>query len=305
MTSSEIFLAREGDRDRLRRSAEAGELVRVRRGAYTGPASLRPRDLLLLRIRALHRQLRAEHVFSHKSAAALHGLPMWTLPERVDVIQQYRAGGKSSADIARHRIPLPFDDVVTIAGVPVTNLARTVVDCALALHPMEALVIADAAVRAGLDVDEAAKLLGVRRNRRGTAAARHVISSADGGAQSVWESRTRYILLRAGVPDLVTQMPVPTRLGTFHTDLGIPGLRLAIEFDGKIKYRTGALGAEHDGADELFREKRRGDAIAEVVTMVRTTAADQPAALVDRVTRHLPPEMRASLRIDRRMPPPL
>ncbi|MBO0609070.1 hypothetical protein [Myceligenerans salitolerans] len=305
MTSSEILLAQEHDRDRLRRYARSGDMVRVRRGAYTEAVEHRPRDLVLLKVQALHRQLRAEHVFSHKAAAVLHGLPTWTLPERIDLIQRYHAGSRASHDVARHRTALPSDQVTTTAGVPVTNLARTVVDCALTLHPMEALVIADAACRANLDVGEALKILGARRNRRGTLAARHVITSADGGAQSVWESRTRYILLRAGVPELVTQMPVRTRLGTFHTDLGIPRLGVGIEFDGKVKYRTGALRIGHDGADELFREKRRGDAIAEAVTLVRTTAADRPDALVDRVVHHLPPDLRELLRVDRRMPPAL
>ncbi|WP_460708120.1 hypothetical protein [Myceligenerans halotolerans] len=284
---------------------QSGDMVRVRRGAYAGTPEVRPGELVLLKVQALHRQLRAEHVFSHKAAAALHGLPMWTLPDRIDVIQRYRAGAGSSDDVARHRIALPRDQVTLVAGIPVTNLARTVVDCALTLHPMEALIVADGACRMRLDVDEALGILGALRDRRRTRSARYVITSGDGGAQSPWESRTRYILLRAGVPEIVTQMPVRTRLGTFHTDLGIPRFRVGIEFDGKIKYRTGALGAGHDGADELFREKRRGDAIADAVRLVRVTASDKPDEIVDRVVRSLPQEVSEGLRRNSSLPPPL
>src|SRR5690606_32469962 len=155
---SEILLARDHDFSLLRRALSAGEVERLRRGAYrtvddvgvdTGPAArarLRAEQLVV----AVHRQLTAAHVISHVSAALLHGAPMWRTPRQVHVIQQYGANAGGARDIVRHRTRLVDDEVVRVAGVPVTSPERTVLDCLTTVPPLDGLVLADWALAQGM-----------------------------------------------------------------------------------------------------------------------------------------------------------
>ena len=73
--------------DELGRLVRAGELARLRRGAYvagTVPADVAAAHRLL--ISATVAGLRRPAVVSHQSAAVLHGLPLWDVPlDRVHV----------------------------------------------------------------------------------------------------------------------------------------------------------------------------------------------------------------------------
>ncbi|MCP2286063.1 Transcriptional regulator, AbiEi antitoxin, Type IV TA system [Promicromonospora umidemergens] len=233
-------------------------------------------------------------MFSHTTAALLLGCLVWTVPDRTHLYQSYRASGRAAKDIVRHRGDLPSDDVVTVEGLPVTSLARTVVDCALTLHPLEALVIADSALALGLERDELLTMLDARSGRRGIRRARLVIELADGGSQSAWETWVRYQLLRAGLPRPTTQMPVRTDRGLFHTDLGYERWALGIEFDGLVKYRPNGVRPGHDPAVEYANERARTEALRRSgVSVERATAADRSNVreMLSRFTQHLPPDV--------------
>lgn len=310
-----VLLAHEHDRNQLSLESRRGTLVRVRRGAYCeahsiqvdGPASAprEKRNRELARARALHSQLLSDHVFSHTTAALLLGCLVWTVQDRTHLYQSYRASGRAAKDIARHRGDLSPDDVVTVEGLPVTSLARTVVDCALTLHPLEALVIADSALALGLERDELLKMLDARSGRRGIRRARLVIELADGGAQSAWETWVRYELLRAGLPRPTTQMPVRTDRGLFHTDLGYERWALGIEFDGLVKYRPNGVRPGHDPAVEYVNERVRTEALRRSgVSVERATAADRSNVreMLGRFTQHLPPDVVKRARINPLLP---
>ncbi|MFE6969351.1 hypothetical protein [Isoptericola sp. NPDC057653] len=265
------------------------------------------RRLAVDHVRAVHRQLVAPHVFSHESAALLWGCALWRAPARTHVVQGYRASGRAAADVARHRTPVPADQHAEIDGMPVTSLERTVVDCALTMPPLDALVVADSALRHGLDLGEARAILAGSRARNGRRRATWVLEHADAGAQSPWETWLRYVCLRAGMPRPATQVPVPTRLGEMHCDIGWPEWGLLAEFDGRSKYRDGALGAAHDGTTELLREKRRYEAIREAghdpvrVLAVGGAGVDQ---VVQRLAARFPPDVRRTFRVNPMLPPP-
>nr|BFF17249.1 hypothetical protein GCM10025730_07700 [Promicromonospora thailandica] len=172
-----------------------------------------------------------------------------------------------------------------------TSLLRTVVDCALTLHPLEALVVVDSALRLGADRDDLLAMLQARTGRRGVRRAVRVVTLGDAGAQSAWETWVRYEMLRAGLPRPVTQMAVRTDHGIFHTDLGYPRWALGIEFDGQVKYRPDGVRPGHDPAQEYMREKARDAAIRRAgVTLEHVSAKDRrdAQALVARLGRHLP-----------------
>ncbi|WP_423463485.1 hypothetical protein ACO229_01430 [Promicromonospora sp. MS192] len=295
MNETGIILARHHDREALRRALRDERMEKIRRGAYRGkrPASAdRYRDATeraTARVLAVSSQLRGA-VVSHESAALLHGLRLWQLPERVHVVQAYRASSASALDIARHRLTLGEHERTVVGAASVTSLARTVADCCLSLHPLLALVIADHARALGADLAAARESVVGRRDPRGRRRALLVLAMADAGAESAWESWLRYLVLRAGLPRPMTQLRVPTPHGEFRADLGWEQFRLLAEFDGRVKYTQGALGPRHDAGRALFDEKRREDYLRDQRwTVVRVTASDGPATALARIGRHLPP----------------
>ncbi|GAB6940471.1 type IV toxin-antitoxin system AbiEi family antitoxin domain-containing protein [Isoptericola variabilis] len=308
----EVILSRELSRPGLSRALAAGDVERLRYGAYRVPQpEARPRaaerSRALATAVAVHRQLRAAHVLSHETAALCWGLTLWRTPTRTHVVQSYRASGHASRDIARHVAPLPAAHVMTRDGLPVTTLARTVVDCALTMHPLESLVLADSARRRGLDLDEARAVLAPLPARKGRARAAWTIEHAETGVDSAWETWLRYVCLRAGMPRPVTQAPIPTRIGVTHCDLGWPEWKVFAEFDGRVKYRDGILRDDHDGSTELLREKARYEAIREAgydPVRVLATRGRGLAEVVSRIAARFPPEVRASFRVNPLLPPP-
>ncbi|MCP2266778.1 Transcriptional regulator, AbiEi antitoxin, Type IV TA system [Promicromonospora thailandica] len=301
---SEILLARDHDYAVLRRALAARDIERLRRGAYTAvdPAAApigaaeHARRRAEQTVVAVHRQLTAHHVVSHESAALLHGAPVWEMPSRVHLIQRYGSNAGSAPDIVRHRSILADDEIVTVAGVPVTSVTRTVLDCVCTMPPLAGLVLADWALGTGVERAGLLAALADRSDRRNRRQARLVLDLADGGAQSPWETRTRYVLLRAGFPRPRTQVPVVTRLGTFHCDVGWDGWGPLIEFDGFVKYQDGVLRPGYDADAARFVEKRRDDAIrATGRALVRVTARDKASDIVRWVLRETPAHQRPRL----------
>ncbi len=284
----DVIRAAERPPDEVRRHVRSGQWERVARGVYLPtaaadePGAARARAVEHARIVGIHERLAAPHWFSHESAALVWGLPLWRLPAATHVLHQHRRGLGADPAVRWHHGCSTERDRAVLDGLPVTSLARTVVDCAAALPALHGLVVADAALRAGVDPEVLAMLLDERTGRRGVHRARAVIGAADGGAESAGESGTRYLLLRAGLPAPTTQVRVATRLGSYWGDLGWEEWRLLLEYDGRSKYRA--------DADALAREKRRHDAIVEAGWRVlRVTKEDLVRGdLVSRVHRLIP-----------------
>jgi len=93
---------------------------------------------------------------------------------------------------------------------------------------------------------------------KGIARARAVMDQADGRSESGGETRVREIFLRMGYPTLHLQYEVDTRFGRFRIDLAWPDLKLAIEFDGNMKY------FDYKPTDEvILLERKREKALME------------------------------------------
>ncbi|MCG2801988.1 MAG: endonuclease domain-containing protein [Cellulomonas sp.] len=264
----------------------SGQWERLCFGAYLPAArAASGRERALARIVAVHQRLAGPHWFSHQSAALVWGLPVWRVPESTHLRQPGRPGSTRDRTVARHTGELDGQHLAEVGALPVTDLALTAVDCARSSGPLEALVVADAALRAGARREDMAALLEPLAGRSGVARARAVVAYADGGAESAPETATRFALLLAGLPAPATQVPVTTRLGVFWADLGLPQWRLLIEYDGRVKYLE---------PDSLVREKRRHDAIVEAGwTVLRLTKEDlrDPADIARRVRGLLPPDL--------------
>lgn len=126
----------------------------------------------------------------------------------------------------------PLADITVIDGLPVTRLARTLVDCAADLPRLEAVAAADQMLRAGIDSGALADALGPvhgERLRRANA----TLLAADPRSQSPMESWTRCLIGDAGLPAPVPQLRVRTPNGRAKfLDLGWEQWRVGVEYDG-------------------------------------------------------------------------
>lgn len=277
--------------DAAEAETRSGRLVKVRRGAYTRTDLLDTRrhhraiDIAIAHAVAVAVQSTRPVVISHSSAALLWGLPLLRPPTRAHVIQRSRRGGEASRDVVRHTCRLAPADVTELAGLCVTSLVRTLVDCARTLTARGALVTLDAGLRCGAEREELTDALARAAGGRGVRRARAVIELADAGAESPGESLARATFLAIGLPPPETQLRVDTVEGPFWPDMGWRNLRLLAEYDGRVKYGS-ALGDQA----ALVREKRREDLIRdERWRVLRVTSRDvsHPATLESRVRRVL------------------
>ncbi len=264
-SANRVLLARDNGNHHLERRALRGELHRVRRGAYvrgSAPTEWRGhRDDALATIAALHRQLSSPFVLSHTSAALWWGLPLVDDPLVTHIVQRSRPSARQDPRVRRHVVALRDDEIVTVRGVHVTTLERTALDCACGCSDAEALVVVDAALRAGADRDVLSSMVAASAGRRGIVRARRTVCRADPGAESLAESLTRHHLIEGGLTPISTQIPVDTRRGRFSIDLGWPTVQVGVEFDGRLKYEGDD---RRSPAQIVFREKQRHDAIAEL-----------------------------------------
>ncbi|CAM3573259.1 hypothetical protein OCAE111667_16090 [Occultella aeris] len=284
----------------LARMIGAERLVPVRKGAFVvvdpkDPRWHRKRVLALGRCVAATRLLSRDHVFSHTSAALLHGCALWDVDPRVHLFQSGNPSPGHTRNLVRHVGAIGESERTIVNGLTVTTLERTILDCARTLHPRDALVVVDSAMgilvkpdrtdRTGTDKRTAelrARLLrlldepGMRRGRR---QGRVVIALADPYAESPGESALRWIALARGLPPPVCQSAVRTDAATYYTDmrwrftLTRPNgtqriVTIHAEFDGRIEYRGTGPEASRIVTDEKVREDRIRATRAEVVRAV-------------------------------------
>ena len=100
---------------------------------------------------------------------------------------------------------------------------------------MHAVQRLDALVNAtDVKIDEVEAVAAEHRGMRGLVRLRAVLPFVDGGAESPQETRTRLVLIDAGLPAPQTQIRVHDEYGDFvaRVDMGYKGLRVGIEYDG-------------------------------------------------------------------------
>ena len=259
-TTSDLALKGLSDRV-LTLGVRSGTLIRLRRGAFIRTRDWRqqkPWEQELLRIQAHHSNVSRISVYSHASAARLHGCSPWDGGSSVHVTMPFSpAQASSGEDVTAHGGLLEPSEIVELQAswprpVRVTSLERTVVDCARTMDLERAVVIADQALRRGANqlllqayVDSGRITRGVRRVRR-------VLEAMDARSESVGETRTRILLSRLGIRGAVLQLDVDTPLGRYRGDFGWKDHRVILEFDGRAKY------FDYAPTDEvLFNERRR------------------------------------------------
>lgn len=259
--------------DDLRRLQSRSELVRIRRGAYGRADSAelgveeRHRRLVL----ATAPQLRDGAVFSHGSAALLHGLPVWPgAVAKVHVTRSRQGGGGMKRSVVQvHGAPLQIADVMLMSGMPVTSMARTVLDLARTLPMDQAVACGDRALALGLrQADLGAGLLRMER-WPGVRSARRTVGFLDGHSESVGESVSRVRLMEEGLPAPELQQEIfgPNGQLVARVDFYWKDRQTIGEFDGKIKYGR-LLKPGQRIEDAIFDEKVREDALRDLGSQV-------------------------------------
>lgn len=165
------------------------------------------------------------------SAAALHQTK-W-IDDRLPA-ELNRAGRDKAAGIVLHSEALGDDDVVVGDGIRITTPVRTAYDLGRRKGLRIALIRLDALARAtGLNPLEVALLAEQHGGARGIVQLRRALHLMDAGSESPYETRTRLVLMEAGLPKPRTQIVV-THDGLFvaRLDMGWAAWKVAVEFDG-------------------------------------------------------------------------
>ena len=226
-------------------------------------------------------------VVSHRSAGALWRLPGFA-PIHVEISVPGRRNLKQSGVIHRPRSLSPID-VTVVDGIPVTTVARTLIDLA-AVMPADAIeeVLDDALRKHLVSISRLRWRLkeSGSRGRAGTRALQAFLDARSGTPsvpQSVFETRFLRLILDAGLPPPIVQRPV-RRHGQVVAivDFAYPDVRLAIETDGH-RY--------HSGRADFDRDRARRNALTllrwHVVHITWTDLVSRPDHVVALVRRAL------------------
>jgi hypothetical protein len=223
-------------------------------------------------------------VLSHLTAASIHGLPLPVPVQEVDVTVPRNVKRPAPPGVTVHHRRIDRSDCAVSDGLLVTSVARTVLDAALVLPKIDAVVAADAALRRrttefGELVSKARDL----RHHRHAARLADFVALLDPRSGSVPESRLRVGLIDAGLPAPVTQYEVWVDERKIATvDFAWPAYKLILEVDG-LRYHS---------ADKAFRRDRvrQNELVQAGWRVLRVTALDVERVLayvIDQVRRAL------------------
>ena len=276
----------------LHRRHKTGEILRITAGVYIETeafADLNPRDCQALVFAARLCALSVRHpsyTLSGPAIASLLGLPGTGSLEKLVIYVPSR-----SCSRLVHFPEIVIDDNIRIPSVtvrtcrpshPVPSIeylgfriatpARVLVDCARLLSDKRGFPIACAGLaracqfdrfhqEASRDREDEARrkfhqaLDDTPRNARGRGQARWIIDHADAGCESPGEALVLLALLHAGINGLATQEEVHIDGHTYFIDIALPDLKIAIEFDGRIKYGE-TVDQVHDSIEAEQRRQR-------------------------------------------------
>ncbi|MET3367569.1 UNVERIFIED_CONTAM: hypothetical protein ABIE34_000795 [Jeotgalibacillus campisalis] len=205
---------------------ETGELHRLRYGCYIRAGkwnSLGPgrqaRERILAHAHGTLTTSTGGFVYSHLSAARLHGLFVWGVDDKVHILHRARpSSDRRGKDVRGHTETFTEEDVVQVQGLRATTLERTIFDSVRMLSYPKALVIMDHGLRIGADVSAIADLAAVSSGKRGIRTLRKALDNADPRSESAGETLTRELMQRLSIRPPQPQFEVQSRLGRHRMD---------------------------------------------------------------------------------------
>jgi hypothetical protein len=285
----------------LARALDEGVLRRLKRGTYSTPLTIEAAERwVVTRTEHLDRLAtelarRPGHVASHTTAAVVHGLALTiapTSPVELTVVSGYPASRRKDG-VVLHHADSTEAEVVTIAGLRVTTMDRTVADCLRTRRLPHGVALLDDALRRGLTTRERVlTVLRAQRRWRGRPRALAAIRLADMRRESWLESFSFVTLHERGLPMLVPQVVVLDQKDDFvgRTDGFLTSDGVFGEADGMGKYFLDADpfadGYAESVAAALEQEAERHGALEELGLIgVRWTGAEihrSPDLVIDR-----------------------
>jgi len=289
------FVRQQGQSDRrLARASQAGDLARVRRGAYALAASwseLSPEKRHLLRVIATSDAARSSPVFSHESAALAWTIPiLGGVPARPQVTVPPGSGLRSNRAVARHEASLRPTEIVEVTGIQLTGLARTVTDVMATRSFLSGVAAAENVLVSGeLVRQDLVDAIDVRRPFRGSRRAEVVVQFASATSASPNESLCRVRFRELGFSQPEQQREYRGSRGQqYFVDFYWPEFDVICETDGRVKYENPAFLAGRTPQQALWDEKLREDELrAQCRGFVRLTWDDawNRSGLVTKLTR--------------------
>jgi very-short-patch-repair endonuclease len=213
-------------------------------------------------LRAWERRLPPGAVFAGTTAAWLLGAGLNPMP--VEVVVPLDSGARSRPGLTVHRATLDAEDITEAGGFPSTSLERTLCDLCARIPEVEALIAMDMAVRNGATSTTLESYATARTGRPGIRRMLELAALA-APAESPMETRLRWLLLKANLPEPEVQVDLRDAEGRFvgRADLYYPAARLVIEYDG-LNHR-----------DRLAEDNRRQNLLINAgFTLLRFTASD-------------------------------
>jgi very-short-patch-repair endonuclease len=274
---------------RMRALVRAGQLVQVRRGVYATETAIattkdNPARAHGLRAAAIRAATGGDAVASHHSAARIHGLDLLKQPPEGTVTltrpSARRARTRETAGVIFRAAGLPPEHVTGANGTAVTTVARTVVDLARTLSYLEAVVVADSALRAGTSKEELTSIVDVCQRWPGIDQARRVIAFADGLAESVLESCARVEFDSSGLEVPQLQVTIRGPGFVFRVDFLWAKHKTVVEADGLTKYSS-----KEDILAQLRRDRLLRDAGYKVVHFTWRELFETPEVVIARIRR--------------------
>ena len=216
-----------------------GRLHRVHRGVYAvGRSGLTRRGHYMAAVVACG----SGALLSHRSAAALWGLRPHG-GASIDVSSSRRRGGRlARIDLHRTRT-LTIDDATAIDGIPVTSVARTLLDLAGVVGPRSLeRAVERAEVLRVFDLRTINAVLGRANGRRGSGALAVSLRrrSPTPVIRSELERRFLELCARAALPSPIANGTVAVPGGELEVDFHWPFARLVVETDGFETHATHA-----------------------------------------------------------------
>jgi very-short-patch-repair endonuclease len=217
----------------IQRRIASGRLKPLHAGVYAvGHTKLTPQGYLMAAVLALG----PGAVLSHVSAASHHGLRR-TNQAKVDVTTHV-SGQRGTKRIRAHRTRVLHPDDWTIAdGIPVTSVARTLLDLAAELTNEQLLDALDEAVRLEVfDLGAIDRAIQRTPHRKGVPTLSKLLTDYRGAPdlRSWLERRFRHMVRAAGLPEPVYNATV----AGYTVDAYFAGSGLVVELDSRRYHLT-------------------------------------------------------------------
>lgn len=287
------------------RALESSDVIKVRPGWFiereTWEASL-PETRAIMAAVAAQRSYENSPLFSHRTAAVLHGLPVWLnwlspIPVRgsqartrmrihndhrtVHLISPYNESApRSDTPLAKHRFEVPTHHITNLHGFKVTSVERTLIDLARSERFEVALACADTylsrhartgrATNASVVQAWCERLLAfASRNEggRGVRAIRALADLANPLADSPLESVSRLRFNQLGI-DVEQQTLVVLPSGRrYYLDFLLSEQGYFGECDGNAKYLDPEVRGDRDAREVIIAERRRFNEISNTTSL--------------------------------------